>query len=90
MVRSHQAPASPYMLDVADEMGLMIIDETGIRGSCSCQDFVAGHDNMVNHARALTLRDRNHPAIIRWSQSNENDVSSFDSEQFEKRTCTRR
>ncbi|MFI6929575.1 RICIN domain-containing protein [Streptomyces sp. NPDC050287] len=84
VVRIHQEPASPYMLDVADEMGLMVIDETAIRGTCSCQDFVAGHDNMVNHAKALTLRDRNHPAIIRWSQSNEADYSSFDSESFEK------
>ncbi|MCD9879953.1 RICIN domain-containing protein [Streptomyces guryensis] len=83
VVRIHQEPASPYMLDVADEMGLMVIDETGIRGTCSCQDFVAGHDYMVDHAKALTLRDRNHPAIIRWSQSNEADISSFDSESFE-------
>ncbi|WP_327430266.1 RICIN domain-containing protein [Streptomyces sp. NBC_01236] len=84
VVRIHQEPGSPYMLDVADEMGLMVIDETAIRGTCSCQDFVAGHDNMVNHAKALTLRDRNHPAIIRWSQSNEADLSTFDSESFEK------
>ncbi|WP_405526300.1 RICIN domain-containing protein [Streptomyces canus] len=84
VVRIHQEPAGPYMLDVADEMGLMVIDETAIRGTCSCQDFVAGHDNMVDHAKALTLRDRNHPAIIRWSQSNEADLSSFDSEPFEQ------
>ena len=31
-VRIHQVPATPYMLDVADEMGLMIQDETAIRG----------------------------------------------------------
>ncbi|MEU3891867.1 RICIN domain-containing protein [Streptomyces sp. NPDC029041] len=84
VVRIHQEPGSPYMLDVADEMGLMIIDETAIRGTCSCQDFVAGHDNMVSHAKALTLRDRNHPSIIRWSQSNEPDLSRYDSESFEK------
>src|SRR4051794_8207442 len=71
VVRIHQEPASPYMLDVADEMGLMIIGETAIRGSSGGQDWIAGHDNMVNHARALVLRDRNHPAIIRWSQSDE-------------------
>jgi hypothetical protein len=88
VVRIHQEPGSPYMLDVADEMGLMVIDETAIRGTCSCQDFVAGHDNMVNHAQALTLRDRNHPAIIRWSQSNEADISSFDSEPFEQNLYT--
>ena len=83
VVRIHQEPASPYMLDVADEMGLMIIGETAIRGSNGREDFEAGHDNMVDHARALTLRDRNHPAIVRWSQSNE-PGNSNDSEQFEK------
>ncbi|WP_329045648.1 RICIN domain-containing protein [Amycolatopsis sp. NBC_01488] len=84
VLRVHQEPASPYMLDVADEMGLMIIDETAIRGSQSGQDWIAGHDNMVNHARALVLRDRNHPAVIRWSQANEPNQSGQDSEQFEK------
>ncbi|WP_060904913.1 RICIN domain-containing protein [Streptomyces scabiei] len=84
VVRIHQEPGSPYMLDVADEMGLMVIDETAIRGTCGCQDFVVGRDNMVSHAKALTLRDRNHPSIIRWSQSNETDISRFDSESFEQ------
>lgn len=84
VLRVHQEPASPYMLDVADEMGLMIIDEVAIRGSQSGQDWIAGHDNMVNHARALVLRDRNHPAVIRWSQNNEPNQSGQDSEQFEK------
>ena len=39
VVRIHQEPASPYMLDVADEMGLMIIDEVAIRGSQSSQEW---------------------------------------------------
>jgi hypothetical protein len=81
VVRVHQEPASPYMLDVADEMGLMIIDESGIRGGS--EDFVAGHDIMVDHDRALVLRDRGHPAVIRWSQANEPSFSN-DSEQFEQ------
>src|SRR4051794_7677412 len=84
VIRVHQEPASPYMLDVADETGLMVIDEVAIRGSQSGQDWIAGHDNMVNHARALVLRDRNHPAVIRWSQNNEPNQSGQDSEQFEK------
>ncbi|MEU4745636.1 RICIN domain-containing protein, partial [Actinosynnema sp. NPDC023658] len=81
VVRVHQVPPSPYMLDVADEMGLMVIDEGGIRGGS--EDFVGGHDNMVDHDRALTLRDRNHPAVVRWSQANEPSFSN-DSEQFEQ------
>ncbi|GAA4258821.1 RICIN domain-containing protein [Dactylosporangium darangshiense] len=83
VVRVHQEPASPYMLDVADEMGLMLVDETAIRGSNGLEDFQAGHDNMVGHARALVLRDRNHPAVTRWSQSNEPGLSG-DTEQFEQ------
>ena len=39
-VRIHQVPATPYMLDVADEMGLMIQDETAIRGSNNRENFV--------------------------------------------------
>jgi hypothetical protein len=85
VIRVHQEPASPYMLDVADELGLMIIDETAIRGSSGGQDFSAGLTNMVNHARALVLRDRNHPAVIRWSQVNEpNGQPGQDSDQFEQ------
>jgi hypothetical protein len=49
------------MLDVADEMGFMIIDETAIRGSNGDQDFVEGLANMRAHADALVRRDRNHP-----------------------------
>jgi adhesin HecA-like repeat protein len=82
VVRIHMEPASPYMLDVADEMGLMVIDETAIRAGA--QDIVAGRDNMVSHARALTLRDRNHPAVFRWSQINEPSFNPNDSEQFEQ------
>src|SRR5450432_568833 len=82
-VRIHQELAAPYMLDTADELGLMVMGETAIRGSNNDQDFVAGHDNMVAHAQAMVLRDRNHPSIVRWSQSNEPNDSSTDSSQFE-------
>ena len=83
VVRIHQELAAPYMIDVADELGLMLIGETAIRGSNNTQDFVAGHDNMVGHAQAMVLRDRNHPSIVRWSQSNEAGSASTDSAQFE-------
>ena len=84
IVRIHQEPASPYMIDTADELGLMIIDETAIRGSANREDFVAGHDQMVNHARQLALRDRQHPAVVMWSPSNEANLATTDSEQFQE------
>jgi hypothetical protein len=83
VVRIHQELPSDYMLDTTDELGLMIIGETAIRGSIDDQDFVAGHDYMVGHAQAMVLRDRNHPSIVRWSQCNEPNGSKTDSNQFE-------
>jgi hypothetical protein len=76
-VRIHQIPATPYMLDVADEMGLMIQDETAIRGSNNRENFVTGRDNMVKHLADLVRRDRNHASVLRWSQANEPNVQFF-------------
>ena len=81
--RIHQEPCTPYMLDVCDEMGFMIIQETAIRGSGDDQNFIAGHDNMVNHLKALYTRDRNHASIVRQSLDNEPDQSSTDSTAFQ-------
>jgi len=87
VARIHQEPASPYMLDVADELGFMIIDETAIRGTNGDQDFApapGGEPNMLTHARALVLRDRNHPSVIRWSQCNEPELDSTNSATFQQ------
>lgn len=77
LVRIHQLPATPYMLDVADELGLMIQDETAIRGSNNRQNFDTGRDNMVEHLADLVLRDRNHASVLRWSQANEPQMPFF-------------
>jgi len=37
------------MLDVCDEKGLMVMEETAIRGSNNDQNFVLGHDNIGSH-----------------------------------------
>jgi len=88
IVRFHEEMASPYMLNVADEKGLMVLDETAIYCSGNAIDLINGHDNMVAHATALATRDRNHPSVVRWSQSNEAGICSAnntttDSQQFE-------
>jgi hypothetical protein len=83
--RIHQEPPTPYMLDVADEMGFMIIDETAIRGTSGDQDFVEGLANMVAHMDGLVRRDRNHPSVIRWSQSNEPEFDSTNSTTFQQK-----
>jgi hypothetical protein len=84
VARIHQEPASPYMLDVMDQMGFMVIDETAIRGTNGDQDFVAGLDNMLAHAQALVRRDRNHPSVMRWSQCNEPELDTTNSTTFQQ------
>ena len=71
VMRLHQIPATPYMLDVCDELGLMLVEESPLRGSEGGENFAAGHDNMLNMDRELVHRDRNHPAVVVWSAANE-------------------
>lgn len=71
VMRIHQIPATPYMLDVCDEKGLMLVEESPLRGSEGGEDYANGRDNMLNMDRELVLRDRNHPAVVIWSAANE-------------------
>ncbi len=71
VMRIHQIPATPYMLDVCDEKGLMLVDESPLRGSENKEDYQAGKTNMLNMDRELVLRDRNHPCVVIWSAANE-------------------
>jgi beta-galactosidase len=72
-LRLHAMPYPPVFYDVADEMGLLIVAESGIYGSSgnyalSAADF---WDNCVTHLTERVLRDRNHPSVFAWSAENE-------------------
>jgi hypothetical protein len=71
VLRIHQIPATPYMLDVCDERGLMLVEESPLRGSEGGEDYADGKTNMLNMDRELVLRDRNHPSVVIWSAANE-------------------
>jgi Glycosyl hydrolases family 2, TIM barrel domain/Ricin-type beta-trefoil lectin domain-like/Glycosyl hydrolases family 2 len=71
VMRIHQIPATPYMLDVCDEKGLMIVDESPLRGSEGGEDFEAGKEYMIAMDRELVQRDRCHPSVVIWSAANE-------------------
>ncbi|MDN4502837.1 beta-galactosidase GalA [Alteromonadaceae bacterium BrNp21-10] len=60
--RASHAPASPALLNIADEMGMLVIDETRISGI---------NDYHLNAVEQMILRGRNHPSIIMWSLGNE-------------------
>ena len=65
------------MLDVADEMGLMIQDETGHPWLEQPGELHHGRENMIKHLADLVKRDRNHASVLRWSQANEPRVVFF-------------
>ena len=68
--REHMGPWTPYMLDVCDELGLMLIGESATRWN----GFDMENDRGFHEVKCLqdiVRRDKNHPSIIRWSAKNE-------------------
>ena len=72
-IRYHANPHPTYYLDAADEMGILVVDETAIYGSGKSMD--AAHpdylDNCRSHIQKLVRRDKNHPSVVMWSLQNE-------------------
>lgn len=72
-VRLHAQPYPRLYLDMADEMGVCVLDETANWGSdgghrYDGDDFWKRADDEVQR---LVLRDRNHASVFGWSVSNE-------------------
>ena len=69
---SHYPPVNKY-LELADEYGLYIVDETGDESHAT--EYVsydkAWEDMYRERARKMVLRDRNHPCVLFWSAGNE-------------------
>ena len=66
---SHNAPA-PELLDAADRLGMLIMDEN--------RNFNVSPDTM-RQLEWLVRRDRNHPSIILWSVFNEEPMQGTES-----------
>lgn len=72
-VRLHAQPYPPLFLNMADEQGVMILDETAIWGSDGSSSF----DRPIywkrasDHVHDLVMRDRNHPSVLGYSLTNE-------------------
>lgn len=73
VVRMHQQPAPDFVLDIADEMGLMIIEESAIYA----RDYFDRNKKETYFQNCLKwigpwIKDRrNHPSIVLWSAENE-------------------
>ena len=71
--RLHTHPHPPFILDLADEEGILITGETGLHGSgqAIASDSPALWDTARDHLRRFVRRDKNHPCVILWSVENE-------------------
>ncbi len=72
-VRPHAQPHPRHFLDLADEMGMVVLDETAIFGSSIALNFEApvAWERFAAHVDGLVRRDRNHPSVAGWSFGNE-------------------
>lgn len=72
-VRLHAQIHPRVFLDVADEMGIAVLDETAIFGSCLTLNFEddVAWERYAAHYDGLILRDRNRPSVFGWSFGNE-------------------
>ncbi len=73
-VRLHAQPYPAFFLDMADEMGMMVLDETALWASDGGPkiDGEAYWQNAEDHVRNFIIRDRDHPCVLGWSVCNEN------------------
>ena len=73
-VRTCHYPNDPVLYDIADELGLYVIDEADIESHAFwgtlCEDprYLAA---WVARVARMAIRDKNHPSIILWSLGNE-------------------
>ena len=73
-IRTAHNPPAPEVLDLCDEMGLLVIDETF--DEWRKPKVPNGYNKLFDQwaekdTRALLKRDRNHPSVIFWSTGNE-------------------
>ena len=74
---SHYPPTIDY-LNLADEMGMFIVDETGNESHATeyISERPEWRDAYVDRVQRMILRDRNHPSIIFWSAGNESGIGN--------------
>ena len=72
-VRTSHYPPNIEYLQLADEFGIFMIDETGCEAHAT--EYLSGlkewQPMYLDRVRKMVLRDRNHPSIIIWSAGNE-------------------
>jgi beta-galactosidase len=73
-IRTSHNPPAPELLELADEMGLVVMDEAfdcWLSGKTTLDYHLLFADWHQQDLRAQVRRDRNHPCVIMWSIGNE-------------------
>ena len=74
-IRCSHNPPSPYLLDVCDRLGMVVVDEFSDmweRPKASPDDYSKYFkNNWKDDLTSIVFRDRNHPSVILWSIGNE-------------------
>jgi beta-glucuronidase len=70
--RTSHYPYSEQMLDLADRLGFLVIDETPAVGLYFREDGLEKRRELCRqYTRGMIARDKNHPSVIAWSIANE-------------------
>lgn len=78
-IRTSHYPNDPVLLDLADELGLYVVDEANIEAhdhAHEIADDVRYLPAFVDRVARMVSRDRNHPSVIIWSLGNESDYGA--------------
>ncbi|WP_420112297.1 glycoside hydrolase family 2 TIM barrel-domain containing protein [Pseudactinotalea sp.] len=78
-VRTAHYPPLPGLLDLADELGLWVIDEADFESHgfvevgyrANVTDDPSYREALIDRMQRMVARDRNHPSVIMWSLGNE-------------------
>ncbi len=73
-LRTSHYPNDPVLLDLADELGLLVVDEADIESHAYYQalcDDPRYLPTWVERTARMAVRDKNHPCVVLWSLGNE-------------------
>jgi beta-glucuronidase len=81
--RTSHYPYSEQMMDIADQLGILVIDETPAVGLFFAEEGLDRRLNLCQqYIRDLIARDRNHPCVIMWSVANEPHSTRLGAKEF--------
>jgi len=75
-IRTSHYPNDPALLDLADELGLYVVDEADIETHDHAHELADDPRYLaafVDRVSRMVLRDKNHASVIMWSLGNESD-----------------